>query len=139
GALSRHSWPGNVRELQNVIERSLVLANSNDYLGTNDLPEELKDGSIQEEDGVKVGSFHESVQAFKKELIRSALKMHSGNRLKAAIELGISRCYLHRLLNQFEISAHETAQRELDEESKMVLSEIKDESRERQRFAIRMA
>jgi two-component system, NtrC family, response regulator HydG len=138
-ALSRHSWPGNVRELQNVIERSLVLANGNDYLGTNDLPEELKDGSIQEEDGVKVGSFHESVQAFKKELIRSALKMHSGNRLKAAIELGISRCYLHRLLNQFEISAHETAQRELDEESKMVLSEIKDESRERQRFAIRMA
>jgi two-component system, NtrC family, response regulator HydG len=138
-ALSRHSWPGNVRELQNVIERSLVLANGNDYLGTNDLPEELKDGSIQEEDGVKVGSFHESVQAFKKELIRSALKMHSGNRLKAAIELGISRCYLHRLLNQFEINERETAQQELEEESKMVLADIKEEIRERQRFAIRMA
>jgi DNA-binding NtrC family response regulator len=138
-ALSRHSWPGNVRELQNVIERSLVLANGNDYLGTNDLPEELRDGSIPEEDGVKVGSFHESVQAFKKELIRSALKMHSGNRLKAAIELGISRCYLHRLLNQFDIGSHETERQEFEEESKMVLANIKDESRERQRFAIRMA
>jgi DNA-binding NtrC family response regulator len=138
-ALSRHSWPGNVRELQNVVERSLVLANGNDYLGTNDLPEELKDGSIPEEDGVKVGSFHESVQAFKKELIRSALKMHSGNRLKAAIELGISRCYLHRLLNQFEIGANQIAQHEFEEEPKMALADMKGEHRDRQRFAVRIA
>jgi Transcriptional regulator containing PAS, AAA-type ATPase, and DNA-binding domains len=49
-------------------------------------------------------SFHEAVQGFKKELVRSALRMHSGNKLKAAIELGISRCYLHRLLNQFNLA-----------------------------------
>jgi hypothetical protein len=29
--------------------------------------------------------------------------MHDGNRLQAARELGISRCYLHRLLNQLNI------------------------------------
>jgi hypothetical protein len=29
--------------------------------------------------------------------------MHNGNKLKAARELGISRCYLHRLLNQLNV------------------------------------
>ena len=54
-------------------------------------------------DEVEIGSFHKAVQSFKRELVRSALRMHGGNKLKAAKELGISRCYLHRLLNQLRI------------------------------------
>ena len=107
-ALSRYPWPGNVRELQNVIERSVVLANGHEYLGVADLPEELRGLAIVSDEG-QAGSFHEAVQGFKKELVRAALRMHSGNRLRAAIELGISRCYLHRLLNQFNLAAEETA------------------------------
>jgi hypothetical protein len=30
--------------------------------------------------------------------------MEAGNKLQAARKLGISRCYLHRLLNQLEIA-----------------------------------
>src|SRR5437667_7669146 len=100
-ALARHSWPGNVRELQNVIERSLVLANGNDHLGVKDLPQELRGYTIPEE--VPGGTFHEAVRTLKRELVRSALRMHSGNKLRAAKELGISRCYLHRLVNQLDI------------------------------------
>jgi len=100
-ALARHGWPGNVRELQNVIERSLVLANGNDHLGVKDLPQELRGYTIPEE--VPGGTFHEAVRTFKRELVRSALRMHSGNKLRAAKELGISRCYLHRLVNQLDI------------------------------------
>jgi transcriptional regulator with PAS, ATPase and Fis domain len=98
-ALTRHQWPGNIRELQNVIERSVVLADGNEHLGITDLPEELKELTIAKE--APVGSFHDAVQDFKKELVRSALRTQDGNKLKAARELGISRCYLHRLLNQF--------------------------------------
>jgi hypothetical protein len=36
--------------------------------------------------------------------VRSALRMHAGNTLRTARKLGISRCYLHRLLNQLEIA-----------------------------------
>ena len=97
-----HSWPGNVRELQNVIERSLVLANGNDHLGVKDLPQELRGYTIPEE--VPGGTLHEAVRTFKRELVRSALRMHSGNKVKAAKELEISRCYLHRLLNQLNIT-----------------------------------
>ncbi len=118
-ALSRYSWPGNIRELQNVIERSVVLANGHDYLGVADLPEELREMTVISDD-VSAGSFHEAVQGFKKELVRSALKIHSGNRLRAAVELGISRCYLHRLLNQFKLADEETAQEELEENEPMM-------------------
>jgi DNA-binding NtrC family response regulator len=100
-ALSRHAWPGNVRELQNVIERSIVLANAQERLGVDDLPPELQTLSVS--DDLPKGSFHEAVKGFKRELVRSALAMHGGNKLKAAKELGISRCYLHRLLNQLNV------------------------------------
>lgn len=105
-ALTRHNWPGNIRELQNVVERSLVLADGNAHLGVRDLPPELKTFVVPDQE-VSTNSFHEAVQGFKRELVRSALRMHSGNKLKAARELGISRCYLHRLLNQFEINGAE--------------------------------
>jgi DNA-binding NtrC family response regulator len=135
-ALSRHSWPGNVRELQNVIERSVVLANGNEYLGVSDLPEELRELTVANDD-MAAGSFHEAVQGFKKELVRSALRMHSGNRLRAAVELGISRCYLHRLLNQFNLADEEMAQEELEqeelEEDQPVLRSFKTPYAERKR------
>jgi two-component system response regulator HydG len=117
-ALSRYSWPGNVRELQNVIERSVVLANGHEYLGVADLPEELRGLTVT--DGVPAGSFHEAVQGFKKELVRAALRVHSGNRLRAAAELGISRCYLHRLLNQFNLAEEETAPEEMEDDEPML-------------------
>jgi transcriptional regulator with PAS, ATPase and Fis domain len=114
GALARHAWPGNVRELQNVIERSLVLANGHDRLGIDDLPPELQGLSVS--DDLPKGSFHESLRGFKRELVRSALTMHNGNKLKAAKELGISRCYLHRLLNQLNVADGAEEEDELQEE-----------------------
>lgn len=112
-ALTRHSWPGNVRELQNVIERSIVLANGHERLGVNDLPPELQEFSTSDE--LPKGSFHQAVKGFKRELVRSALAIHNGNKLKAAKELGISRCYLHRLLNQLNVSGEAGEEGELQD------------------------
>jgi two-component system, NtrC family, response regulator HydG len=114
-ALAAYRWPGNVRELQNVMERSVVLANGHEYLGIADLPGELRGMTIATDD-IRAGSFHEAVQGFKKELVRSALRMHSGNRLRAAVELGISRGYLHRLLNQFNLAEEQGQPDEVDED-----------------------
>lgn len=114
-ALSQHSWPGNVRELQNVIERSVVLANGNEYLAVSDLPQELREIAPAD---LPEGSFHEAVHGFKRQLVRVALRKHAGNKSKAAQELGISRCYLHRLVNQLELDdleASETADDDLSE------------------------
>jgi DNA-binding NtrC family response regulator len=100
-ALASYDWPGNVRELQNVVERSLILADG-DQLNVEDLPGELKPLAVSTE--IPKGSFHEAVDCFRRELILAALRTHSGNRLKAARELRISRSYLHRLLKKLEIS-----------------------------------
>jgi len=123
-ALSRHAWPGNVRELQNIIERSLVLANGQERLGVDDLPPELQSLSLSDE--MPKGSFHEAVKGFKRDLVRSALVMHGGNKLKAAKELGISRCYLHRLLNQLNVLEGAEAEAELQEDFGGVPEEEQD-------------
>jgi two-component system response regulator HydG len=113
-SLAVHNWPGNVRELQNVIERSLVLANGNPYLGVEDLPQELRRITIADCDDLPTGAFHEAIRSLKRELVRSALRMHEGNKLQAARELGISRCYLHRLLNQLNITEGPVAGAEVE-------------------------
>jgi len=109
-ALAAHNWPGNVRELQNVIERSLVLSNGNHQLGMEDLPAELR--GLTSRDEVTEGTFQRAVQNFKRELVRVTLRRNSGNKLRAAHELHISRCYLHRLLNQLNITEVKTTEEE---------------------------
>jgi len=99
-ALAGYDWPGNVRELQNVIERCVVLADG-PQLRVEDLPREISRLSVTAE--TRRGSFHDSVRSFKREVLRTALRLHNGNKLRAAQELRISRCYLHRLLNQLDL------------------------------------
>ena len=99
--LASYDWPGNVRELQNVIERSLILADGS-QLSVEDLPPELKPLAVSSD--APKGSFHEAVDTFRREMIMAALRAHSGNRLRAAKELRISRSYLHRLLKKLDIS-----------------------------------
>ncbi|MBI4166061.1 MAG: sigma-54-dependent Fis family transcriptional regulator [Acidobacteria bacterium] len=103
-ALVRHDWPGNVRELQNVIERSLILSDG-PQLAVQDLPPEFK--TLVVSAPLPSGSFHDALRHFKREMIMGALRVTSGNRLKAARELQISRSYLHRLLKQLDIPDEE--------------------------------
>jgi len=120
-ALSRHSWQGNVRELQNVIERSVVLANGGQQLTIEDLPPDLRVLSTSDE--LPTGSFHDALRAFKRDLVRSALAKQDGNKLQAAKDLGISRAYLHRLLNQLHVTEGSEEEPELQED----LMETSDE------------
>ncbi len=133
-ALCLHSWPGNVRELQNVIERSVVLANGNDHLGIEDLPEQLRQMWPDREEA-PAHSFHEAVQNFKRDLVIGALGTNGGNKSKAAQDLGISRCYLHRLLNQLNLEPGETE----DEEVRANVTSIQEHRVRIHREPVRLA
>ena len=99
--LSDYHWPGNIRELQNVIERAVVL-NTGDVIEPGALalqPKEGESGTISVQDV----SFHESVEGYKKQIIRHALTRAGGNQTEAAALLGLQRTYLARLMKQMDI------------------------------------
>jgi two-component system response regulator FlrC len=86
--LLAHLWPGNVRELENVIQRALILSQS-DFLDAGslvldgtDLPvTALPDSAAALQDDLKRREY---------ELINEALRANDGNRAAVAKKLGIS-------------------------------------------------
>jgi DNA-binding NtrC family response regulator len=98
-ALQDYDWPGNVRELENLIERIVVLTDG-PRLGLEFLPEKmlrvLPDANKADET-----TLEGAVTAVRRRLIVAALRAAGHNKVAAAKRLGISRSYLHRLINEF--------------------------------------
>ena len=95
-----YNWPGNVRELENLMERLVVLSSSS-TLGLEFVPEKM----LRVLPGMTPGdesTLEGAVEALKRRMIVSALKSE-GNKVAAAKKLGISRSYLHRLINEFDL------------------------------------
>jgi DNA-binding NtrC family response regulator len=100
--LQEYEWPGNVRELENLIER-LVVLNSSSPLGLEFVPEKMLralPGTSTTDESTLEGA----VASLKRKMIISALQSE-GNKVAAAKKLGISRSYLHRLINEFDIKS----------------------------------
>jgi len=99
--LIAYDWPGNVRELANVIERAVVLGRGPN-LSVDDLPVAVtsKD-SVASLDSL---SYSESIEAYRRDLILSALSEAKGNRAAAAKALGLQRTYLSRLIKTLQIN-----------------------------------
>lgn len=98
-ALQDYEWPGNVRELENLIER-LVVLNSGPTLGLEFLPEKML-RVLPNVNTADESTFEGAVRALKRRLIANALHSEGDNKVAAAKRLGISRSYLHRLINEF--------------------------------------
>jgi transcriptional regulator with PAS, ATPase and Fis domain len=100
--LMTYEWPGNVRELENVIQRSLILADGTS-IGVSELPDEWTEAASQavhplSGDSIERGSFEEIMRDFKVKLARNAVLENGGNKSLAAKQLNISRAYLHILI-----------------------------------------
>jgi Nif-specific regulatory protein len=79
--LTSYHWPGNVRELENVIERAVVVCESNVIHGHH-LPPTLQ--TAEGSDTVTRLSLASAMEAYERDLIQDALKTTRGNRAKAA-------------------------------------------------------
>ena len=96
--LRAYSWPGNIRELANVLERGVVLAQSDTM--TPDLLPLLSSRN----GGIPVGlSLNEAISRFKTDYIKKTLAAHEGNQSSAAETLDIQRTYLSRLIKELDI------------------------------------
>ncbi len=96
--LQMHAWPGNVRELANVIEHAAILCDSG-TIGIEHLPGRLGRAGITKAPHFKA-STPQTLRDLEMAAIHEALERHSGNKPKAAEELGISLKTLYNKLNQ---------------------------------------
>jgi DNA-binding NtrC family response regulator len=98
--LLAYPWPGNVRELANVVERAVVLGEG-PKLTVHHLPARVIGGQLQNE--VQEFSYHDAINAYRRELIVRALADAQGNRAAAAKALGLHRTHLMKLLKALTI------------------------------------
>ncbi|HWE28926.1 MAG TPA: sigma 54-dependent Fis family transcriptional regulator [Polyangia bacterium] len=115
--LMAHDWPGNVRELRNVVERGLSLEGgalpievSGDVgTATNDAGNYNPGGMSKD---VLEKPFKEAkgllVESFEREYLTHLLQRHNGNISRAALEAGIDRNYIHRLVKKYGIPVDRT-------------------------------
>ena len=104
-ALLTHSWPGNVRELRNVIERAMVLEESewiqisNLQIAREEGQAPLRELAVQSSEPSSDFSLEEA----EKSLLRKALEKAGGNQTRAAVMLGITRDTLRYKMKKFDL------------------------------------
>jgi len=79
--LASYHWPGNVRELENIIERAVLVCETNVVHGHH-LPPTLQ--TAEGSGTVTQLSLENTVGAFERDIIMDALKTTRGNRKRAA-------------------------------------------------------
>ncbi len=99
-AFTNYPWPGNIRELENVLERMILLSE------TDILDLELTPGEIRGTVSTKVSStLKEKIKAdahvTEKQMIMAALDKTNQNRTKAAYLLGVSRRTLQNKIKEY--------------------------------------
>lgn len=110
----KYKWPGNVRELRNVIERALILEDS-DEITTEYLPGGLLEAPRLDRANTESNQFvlpDEGISLDEAELsfVRQAIQRSGGNQTRAAELLGISRDQLRYRLKKLEDAQVATAE-----------------------------
>jgi transcriptional regulator with PAS, ATPase and Fis domain len=104
-ALMSHTWPGNVRELRNVVERAMVLEESDRIQGSSlyiaSTGAGLNRGGGRAE--THEAPFQASLAEAEKNLVMKALQKASGNQTRAAVLLGITRDTLRYKMKKFNL------------------------------------
>jgi len=109
--LKAYDWPANVRELESEVEKSIILAGSNQKISPSHLApilskrkrvpfnsKAISGGSLKEQKRKMVG-------ILEKNAITEALRKTAGNRTKAAQILAISRQELIRKISAYKIKS----------------------------------
>lgn len=103
-ALMAYRWKGQVRELENVMERAVLLGES-EFVLPADLPVSIRNTGGKPSDLLESDKLEEAVQHFERHHILSVLKRTEGNKAEAARLLGIDPSTLYRKMERLDLSA----------------------------------
>ena len=87
--LMRHSWPGNIRELENVIQRAVIMSETE--IGVAQLSEYLKMPQPRTNEKYEEEGAFMTLKELEKSYILKVLAAVNNNKTKAAEILGIDR------------------------------------------------
>ena len=93
--LETHSWKGNIRELKNIVERAVILEDS-EYLTSSVLPFDIQNNAE-----AAANSF--DLSAMEKQHIQKVLAFTKGNKTEAARLLNIGLTTLYRKMDEYNI------------------------------------
>lgn len=99
--LITNPWLGNIRELSHVLERAVLLCDS-DHLTKEQLPVEFCGQATR-----SPLNMHDAVEACKRKQIITVLEGVKGNRELAAKSLGISAATLFRYLDKYNLKGYQ--------------------------------
>jgi len=117
-------WPGNVRQLSHAIESALMMTDS-DRISIDDLPPTINDNeslvetiqpsartvvnlphaSAAPDSGQVMQSLDSAIERASKDALTHALRAASGNCVRAAELLGVSRYTVYRMINRYGVTA----------------------------------
>lgn len=100
--LTAYDWPGNVRELRNVIERAVILSNSSNIESRDINLNDQK--NISNENGNIIIDKKSNLKEIERNVILRVLQKNNWNKVKSALELGISTTTLWRKINEYKLS-----------------------------------
>ncbi len=97
------SWPGNIRELKNLVERTVLVSESN-LIQQSDFARQLERApkSNTKTSLPQVGEM--TLEEIEISMIQKALEFHTGNIKQVAQSLGLSRAALYRRLEKYGIN-----------------------------------
>ncbi len=98
-ALESGAWPGNVRELRHAIEQAAAAAEG-DTIDVEHLPETLRGVAPAAPAGTYRAAVERGADASGRDYLVGVLRSASGNVTRAAVEAGVERETLHRLLKK---------------------------------------
>jgi DNA-binding NtrC family response regulator len=99
--LSRHAWPGNVRELENVLGYACMMTDS-EFIDARNLPDYLQN-EVPERASAAPDLM--PLADLERRYTQHVLQRMSGNKLRAAHVMGISRATLYRILRDGVVPA----------------------------------
>lgn len=124
--LMSYSWPGNVREMQNMVERLVILAES-DRLTTADLPPGMlarhNTGVLERRSppqrvveesqryqgfSASNGGGHKSLEDLERAEVEAALKRHGWVQVRAARDLGLTQRQMGYRIKKYRLSRYDS-------------------------------